>query len=245
MDCTIHLLIAMKTPTVTAYTELQHAFNFFNTRLIKKQLGVTLPPCLFTLQRRKRTFGYFSNNRFESSKDQKRHVHEIALNPEYFKRPIPYTLATLVHEMVHEWQHHFGTSGRRGYHNKEWSETMKRVGLIPSDTGKAGGKQVGEKVSHYIQRHGVFDQVCNELLDDAFVISWRERFAENEVVEGAKKSKASSKSKTAAQDKSNRIRYECSSCGDKVWGKPALAILCGKSSCHRARYDVSLTEEGS
>jgi len=43
------------TPTHETYTELQLVFDTFNQRLFD---GV-LPPCLLTLQREKRTFGYF------------------------------------------------------------------------------------------------------------------------------------------------------------------------------------------
>lgn len=69
-------------------------------------------------------------------------VDEIAMNPVYFSiRTIKATLSTLVHEMVHQWQFHFGKAGRRGYHNKEWAALMERVGLMPSDTGQAGERR--------------------------------------------------------------------------------------------------------
>src|SRR6266852_3158095 len=38
----------MSTPTEQAYTELQHAYDFFNTRLFDGHL----PPCLITMQRK-------------------------------------------------------------------------------------------------------------------------------------------------------------------------------------------------
>ena len=47
-------------PTQETYDELQRAYEFFNQRLFES----ALPPCLITLQREKRTYGYFSNGRF-------------------------------------------------------------------------------------------------------------------------------------------------------------------------------------
>jgi hypothetical protein len=46
-------------------------------------------------------------------------------------------LSTLVHEMVHVWQETYGNPSRRGYHNRQWAEKMREVGLQPSSTGLA------------------------------------------------------------------------------------------------------------
>jgi hypothetical protein len=58
--------------------------------------------------------------------------------------------------MVHQEQDHFGKPSRNGYHNKGWGLLMERVGLMPSSTGKPGGKRTGQKVSHYILADGPF-----------------------------------------------------------------------------------------
>ena len=50
----------MTEPTREVYAELQDAFSHFNLTLF----GSTLPPCLITLQRERRTYGYFSSQRF-------------------------------------------------------------------------------------------------------------------------------------------------------------------------------------
>ncbi len=57
-------------------------------------------------------------------------------------------LATLAHEMVHLWQHHFGKPGRGRYHNKEWAEKMKSIGLQPTTTGKDDGAETGDVMGH-------------------------------------------------------------------------------------------------
>ena len=50
----------MPTPTEQAYAELQQAYDVFNTELFDGQL----PPCLITMQRKNRTYGYFSGERW-------------------------------------------------------------------------------------------------------------------------------------------------------------------------------------
>lgn len=159
--------------TSEMYPELQKAYDHFNTRLFSE----TLPPCLITLNRLKRTKGYFSPQRFVRHDGQI--THEIAMNPAYFAcRSLKETLSTLVHEQVHLWQEVWGKPSRRGFHNGEWAARMESVGLMPSSTGEPGGKRIGEKITHYIIEGGQFDHVSDELLADGFRLSWLDRFPE-------------------------------------------------------------------
>ena len=81
-----------------------------------------LPNCLITLQRSKRSYGYFCGDRFGRADGLV--TDEIALNPRYFHdRPVADVLSTLAHEMAHLWQHHYGKPGRGRYHNREWAAT--------------------------------------------------------------------------------------------------------------------------
>lgn len=160
-------------PTVEAYAELQQAYDFYNEALFS---GI-LPPCLITFQRQKKTFGYFSRNRF--GRLDGRTTDEIALNPGYFAVvPMVEVLQTLVHEMVHLWQEHFGKPSRACYHNKEWADKMEVLGLMPSSTGLPGGKRVGQSIADYAITGGLFEAATNELLEGGFAISWLDRFPE-------------------------------------------------------------------
>jgi predicted SprT family Zn-dependent metalloprotease len=130
-------------PTQATYSTLQAAVAHFNEQLFDG----ALPPCLITFQRKAGALGYFSAERFENRVDRAT-TDEIALNPKHIvQRPPEDTLSTLVHEMVHLWQHHFGKPGRGRYHNKEWADRMSELGLEPSGTGKPGGKRTGDRVS--------------------------------------------------------------------------------------------------
>jgi hypothetical protein len=151
-------------PTRQEYNCFAQAFDYFNAELF----GGGLPRCLITLQRRARSYGYFSAERFEGRGEDER-THEIALNPAGFKgRSDSEILSTLVHEMVHLWQVHLGEPSRSRYHNAEWADKMEALGLMPTDTGKPGGKRTGQRVTHYIVKGGPFDLACKKLLASGF-----------------------------------------------------------------------------
>ncbi|GKS87012.1 SprT-like domain-containing protein [Acidovorax sp. SUPP1855] len=159
------------TPTQQTYTELQQAYSHFNETLF----GGALPGCLITLQREKRTCGYFSAQRFANLEGGM--TDEIAMNPAYFAVvPVVETMQTLAHEMCHLWQSHFGKPGRGRYHNEEWASKMEAIGLMPSSTGQPGGKRTGDMMADYAIEGGPFLKACAELLTRSFRISWYDRF---------------------------------------------------------------------
>lgn len=161
----------MTDPTTEAYAELQTAYTHNNQALFAGKL----PSCLITLQREKRAYGYFSAKRFVHRSD-KMTTDEIAINPSYFAvLPLVEVMQTLVHEMVHAWQYHFGKPVRRCYHNREWADKMESIGLMPSSTGKPGGARTGERMSDYPIEGGAFLRATEQLLDQAFRISWLDR----------------------------------------------------------------------
>lgn len=224
----------MQTPTLVTYTELQQAYSFFNSMLF----AGTLPDCIITLQRNKKTYGYFSPNRFTSREGIA--ADEIALNPTYFAtRTIKQVLSTLVHEMCHSWQHRFGKPGRGRYHNKEWAEKMESVGLMPTDTGKPDGKKTGDRVTHMIIENSAFDHACDQLLTDNYRISWVDRFAEipagNASVDGVdaeelRTMKVDLQGSDPTEVRSqSRAKYSHTCSGNKnfnVWGKRGLGLAC-------------------
>lgn len=253
-------------PTEEAYAELQRCFDFYNAELFDGQL----PHCLITFQREKRTMGYFSRKRFVRT-DGTAHADEIALNPEYFAVvPLIEVLQTVVHEMVHAWQFHFGTPSRACYHNTEWANKMEAVGLMPSDTGAPGGKRTGQKMGDYPVPGGRFIQATQRLLAAGFAISWLDRFPAhapaqqvvNPIAAPLKQHQVSVVPATDAEEgapanaslgaytalafaapaqtqsglelqerglgnRSNRSKYTCPGCGNGVWGKPRMNVICG------------------
>lgn len=169
---------ASENPTVQAYAELQAAFDHYNERLFDAKL----PPCLITMQREKHTYGYFSSKRF-AHRGNRQMTDEIAMNPCYFGVvPLLEILQTMVHEMAHAWQCHFGKPSRRSYHNKEWADKMESIGLMPSSTGAPGGARTGEKMADYPIPGGRFMQATDELLATGFQVSWLDRYPPQRIV---------------------------------------------------------------
>ncbi|MFL5252995.1 MAG: SprT-like domain-containing protein [Rhodopila sp.] len=194
-------------PTQRTYKTLDDAYRFFNERLFKGRL----PGCLITMQRKKGTKGYFSSEKF-SLADNSSVTDEIALNPATFRDcTAEDILSTLVHEMAHLEQHHFGKPARGRYHNEEWAQLMMRVGLVPSDTGLPGGKQVGQRVTHYIDPAGPFAAACAELLTTGFDPLYGDAVTDT----AAQKKKAQSKTK-----------YTCPQCSLNCWAKPDAGLGC-------------------
>jgi hypothetical protein len=211
----------MPTPTQETYTELQEAYDFFNVRLFAGQL----PPCLLTLQRQNRTYGYFSGNRWQNQGGAV--SDEIAMNPAHFaSRSVRDVLATLAHEMAHLWQHHCGTPSRSGYHNRQWAEKMDALGLCPSDTGQPGGARTGQRVSHYVIEGGPFSLACTELLAGGFALSWHDRARDDP------------RGKTLTN---TRTKYSCPGCGLNAWAKPDIVLVCG--ACETALEAQTIGEE--
>lgn len=230
-------------PTESTYRELKQAYDTFNAQLF----GGTLPPCLLTLQREKRTYGYFSSARFGHRDGHT--TDEIALNPEYFAfLPLVEVLQTVVHEMTHLWQAHFGKPGRGRYHNDEWATKMESIGLMPSHTGMPGGRRVGDCMADYPLPGGRFLKAVDALVAiDGFQISWYDRFARPQGLYPPVAAAAAAELPAAAlqlvaaggaaappvavlerppADRSNRVKYQCPVCRLNVWGKPGLSLRC-------------------
>jgi len=101
---------------------------------------------------------------------------ERTFAPQHFKGKDPTEiLQTLVHEMCHLWQCHFGKPSRGGYHNKEWANQMIAIGLMPSDTSREGGKNTEQRMGDYPIPNGPFLNTTAELLATGFAIIWYDR----------------------------------------------------------------------
>jgi len=205
-------------PTDEAYSALDRAFQHFN----KELFGGTLPRPIFTFQRRRGTFGYFVSARWDN--EQGALADEIALNPQQFRdKPLEDVLATLVHEQCHMWQHHQGEPGRGHYHNRQWAEKMKEIGLYPSTTGEPGGKETGDRVHHYIVPDSPFTRGCSKLTNKGFTLPWKERMEP----QGSEK-QASEESLPKEAKSGRRVKYTCPAEDHlNAWAKPGvMSLMC-------------------
>lgn len=204
-------------PTREAYDPLQEAYDYFNGRLFKD----SLPNCVITLKRHHRSLGFFAGDRF--TKCDGKTSDEIAMNPLHFhERSLAETLSTLVHEMVHLWQHHHGKPSRPPYHNRQWAEKMKETGLYPSNTGMEGGKETGDRMSHYILPEGSFGIAYAGLERRGFALIWAELSTET-----SKKKSGGNADPSKPEPKSGkRIKYTCPACGANAWARHEAKLGC-------------------
>ena len=215
-------------PTVQTYSELAKGYAFFNERLFQNQL----PPVIFTLTRRKTCLGYFAGSEFKHIRS-KNSMDEIAMNSMYMALLTDEKIwSTVVHEQVHVWQYHFSNYSdrrkkRRAYHDKEWGRKMEELGLIPSATGKPGGKKTGNRVSHYIVQNGCFQKACHELIASGLTFTWREQ--ENEQLKNRLKTNRRFKKDLT------KTPFKCPKCNQRAWANHTAAIACVRTSCGGVR----------
>lgn len=194
------------TPTRAMYETLQQAFDYFNRELFNNEL----PQCMLVLHRKRGTRGYFWSGMWRQRADMQRAaLDEISLAPEELERAPIEILGTLVHEMAHLWQQHFGKPSRSGYHNKQWAEKMKEIGLQPIAVGPnvKDGAETGQKCTHSIIEADRFDVAAKKFLEAATLDWYGVRVQPK-----------------AASNK-NKTKYECS-CGNNIWGKAGLRVVC-------------------
>ena len=201
-------------PTTDIYNALDHAYQHYNDTLFNG----SLPNCVLVMHRKKGALGYFWQEQWSDGADHS--AHEIALNPDHMRaRTINETLSTLVHEMCHLEQAHIGKPSRNGYHNKQWADYMKAVGLLPYNV-KEPTKESGQSCSHNIEDGGHFYNATAQLLADGYEFPW------STIDQSAARK---GKKKTA-----NKTKFECGECGANAWGKATLNIECG--DCHEPMW---------
>jgi len=192
------------TPTIDNAEDLQEAFDFFNTELFDGEL----PHAMLTMVAKKSTNGYYAHEKYCGPNNTR--VSEIALNPEIaHTRSERDTLSTLVHEMAHLWQFYFGTPSRQNasYHNREWAEKMKTVGLWPQ-ASDGSGKETGQKMTHSIGEGGAFAEAYERYKERGLALKYS-------AIPHVPKTK---------NKKANRSKYTAND-GSQVWGKPGLRIF--------------------
>lgn len=202
------------------YGALFRAYDLMNRSLFDAKL----PPALPSLRRNKRSKGQFH---YRCLCDDKGHyIDEICLNPECFGAGLEEEiLSNLAHEMVHLWQHHYGTPGRGNYHNREWAEKLKSIGLHPSSNGRDTGQETGDHMGQFIVALGPFEKVATELIDTGFKIDWRS--CAEAVVEACEQTKPGTET-TSKTTSGQRIKYSCSVCGWNIWSSAGAEGDCRK-----------------
>lgn len=240
------------TPTMELYEALNKAYDFFNDVLFNGEL----PPCIISAPRRERRIaGYYRKGAFVRRKDNNVAIDEIAINSLIFEN-IKEVLQTLVHEMCHLKQAHFGTPSRPGYHNKEFADIMESVGLVASTTGKPGGKKVGQKMSDYPIPDGIFlkamevfcleNQSFLDIIDAEQLIRMSAQLMSGE---GGEDNEGEGEEESDEKKKKDRVKFECPNNSEhsredkqRAWARPSAKLICG---CCKSEMVIVEKEKGA
>lgn len=234
--------VAPTDPTAALYGYMHTAYDYFNCRLFEGKL----PPCLFLYRGNSRSLGHYHGDIFEHVGTQAR-VDELAINPQFMSTRSPEeVLSTLVHEMCHHWQKHFGKEPSRSYHDKQWAEKMESIGLQPTHNGLVGGKRTGPHMTHLIIDGGRFAVACSDFLQTAAPVFYQDRNAlrrtgltlggllglggDGEGEEGGAGDEQPALSK-------GRAKFVCPTCKLKAWAKPGAKLICGDDNVTMERTD--------
>lgn len=222
-------------PAADLAQALYRAFDHFNSALF----GGELRRPVITICSHKRANGYFRPLHFfprggkypaHPAPDTPAY-HEISIRPESMPgRSDLEILSTLVHEMAHQWQQDFGHPSRNGYHNTEWANKMREIGLEPTSAGQCDrrnpalseadrlrapiGKATGQRMSHFIIPGARFEYLSRPLLSGGFALPLHSM----EIFTGAGKRKP----------RVSKVCFACPQCGAKAWGKPDSKLICGR-----------------
>jgi predicted SprT family Zn-dependent metalloprotease len=193
--------------TPVEYSGLQEAFDHFNRTLFDNSIA----DCFMSYQRKANSAGSFCLAEF-SGRIGKLTRDGIRLNPDWFiDKTDKQILQNLVHQMCHAWQHHKGRPSANGYHNHQWADKMKSIGLQPSSTGAVGGKETGARIYDYVIPSGAFAKAFAKLSSNGWRLNLQSAPREGIKARGPNK---------------NKTVFRCARCGQKAWGKPDLEIIC-------------------
>jgi len=202
------------------------AFDHFNTALFNGEL----PRPMLTLTRtNKISAGYTAVHAWVD--EEGNGINEIQLNANHMRgseRSVIDMMGTLIHEMAHHWQIVFGTPTRSGYHNREWTEKAKSLGLTPKDVKT--GKETGQSIDTSLVDHGPAENAIRNMPEDAY-FPW-------EAIPGNfdRQSQPGRPRRSA-----NRSKYTCPNCKTKAWAKPGITIICGECrnpESHTGHYEM-------
>lgn len=104
----------------------------------------------------------------------------------------------------------------------------ERCGLMTSNTGMPNGKRTGGRMSYYAIPGGIFEQACNELVKQAFAISWGSAAEDLRIQRLKDVTGKGFTPKSKSRDPSkNKIKFSCKSCYKPCWAEPKRFLKCG------------------
>jgi hypothetical protein len=213
-------MTAQKThKAIKRVAELLRIYYEFNTGVFRGELpedGFT-----FTETTSTKSFGHFKPYGLTGENGEP--LHDICLNLSYFNAPLVEGLPVFVHQLAHMYQHLYGKKrpSRMTYHNDEFKEIMKGIGVEYSDDRNwtdfvsinPESQMIVDVTGHHlIHENGNFASLVKRKKDSLMITI--KPLQSPTAQEGSNKNKAT---------------YVCPDCGSKKWGKSGDTVVCGCS----------------
>jgi len=217
-------------PNIEQNESYLKAFDFFNEKLFDNALP---RPMLIFSRSKKIIGGMFTPHVWEDTDGNDQSIHEIALNCNLmsYDEDLSDMLGILVHEMCHLWQWEYGNPSRNGYHNKEWSNKAKEIGLNVWAVDKHGNKQenkeTGQSISTDRVEGGPFDESLKELPEDALFPWASSDMDDTKEPQGEDKDEKDKEEEKKNKKSGVKHKYTCAKCGLNAWAKPDASLMCG------------------
>lgn len=80
---------------------------------------------------------------------------EVVINARHLHRPVADVLRTLLHEMLHQWQHHHGQPSSGNYHNDEFQAKARELGIPCDAKGHDLGTIAGSPLDELLKTYGI------------------------------------------------------------------------------------------
>lgn len=183
---------------------LENAFDMLNRALFDSALSKSV----ITIAPTPSAYGHFTPWKSWEADDGSKFC-EINLGAETLNRPAIETMATLVHEMVHQWCYEHDlkdTSRGNTYHNKVFKIEAEKRGLTITCDNRFGWSvtEPGDKLL-VMERQGAFKKAETEL--HRLGSAW---------------------SKATGKTKSSTRKYVCPKCALSVRATKEVNIVCGE-----------------
>lgn len=179
---------------------LEQAFDILNERYFENSLSKSI----VTVQSTPKAYGHFTCSKVWDLQSEK--AYEINLGAETLNREIENTIATLIHEMVHQYCAENGikdVSRGNTYHNKRFKVEAEKRDLIITYGERIGWSvtEPSEQLKKFVQSNELFQKIS---------------LCRNTGVKETTKKKSSTR------------KYVCPCCDQTIRATKEVNILCGE-----------------
>jgi hypothetical protein len=205
-------------PTSEQYNNLIKLIYLINRELLDSKL----PEVMLSFSRGAGKCGKIKNDSWQKDNHK---CYEIILNPDITGKNHKELLISLVHTLGHFQQKLNDTSTRDSYHNTDFSERMRQIGLLTRSNENNKDKwNTGQNIDITVIKDGKFEKLLLQLKDENF-LPWKS-IAES----------LDTNYKVSKNNNKNKIPYICNKCNAKVWGKPGLNNNC--NNCNNTFKEI-------